>query len=218
MGRWDHPLLGIRLEMSKPSWNGDLESTSLTGSPTTSSATRSSFRVRDMSRWRWRRLGTVPDRSLRAGGDRIPEIPGSRSEPFAAVQVELDPASSEFDVHVRSDPASSDVGRACPHPGQGLGTAFESRARPRRNSPALSRRLLTARNVTGGLRSPATIYGPTFQGIERLWRGEREDLAEIYVPSGLMRILSDYRLHPAVLDACFQTMLALLPIWNSGRA
>ncbi len=60
-------------------------------------------------------------------------------------------------------------------------------------------------------------YGPTFQGMEQLWRGEREMLAAVRVPSGLNEHLSDYRLHPAVLDACFQTMLAAFPTWANER-
>jgi acyl transferase domain-containing protein/SAM-dependent methyltransferase/acyl carrier protein len=60
-------------------------------------------------------------------------------------------------------------------------------------------------------------YGPTFRGIALLWRGEREALAEIRIPRELREQRSDYRLHPAVLDACFQSALAALPA-NSWRA
>jgi acyl transferase domain-containing protein len=54
-------------------------------------------------------------------------------------------------------------------------------------------------------------YGPSFRGIARLWRGEREALAEICVPSDLCEQIADYRLHPAVLDACLQPTLATVP-------
>ena len=53
-----------------------------------------------------------------------------------------------------------------------------------------------ARSATADLLTSGYYYGPTFQGIEQLWRGEREMLAEIHVPSGLSEHLSDYRLHP----------------------
>ena len=42
-------------------------------------------------------------------------------------------------------------------------------------------------------------------------------LAEVVVPAVLKERLSDYRLHPAVLDACFQTMLAAFPTWTKER-
>lgn len=49
-------------------------------------------------------------------------------------------------------------------------------------------------------------FGPCFRGIARLWRGEREALAEIVVPDGLHAESDRYRVHPAVLDACLQTL------------
>ena len=49
-------------------------------------------------------------------------------------------------------------------------------------------------------------FGPCFRGIARLWRGEREALAEIVVPDGLHVESGRYRVHPAVLDACLQTL------------
>src|SRR5947209_295608 len=60
-------------------------------------------------------------------------------------------------------------------------------------------------------------YGPTFRGIALLWRGDREALAEIRIPQELNEQRSDYRLHPAVLDACFQCALAAFPA-DSWRA
>jgi NADPH:quinone reductase-like Zn-dependent oxidoreductase/SAM-dependent methyltransferase/short-subunit dehydrogenase/acyl carrier protein len=54
-------------------------------------------------------------------------------------------------------------------------------------------------------------YGPAFHGLRRLWRGEGEALADIRLPSSLQPELAGYRLHPAVLDACLQASLAVLP-------
>ena len=54
-------------------------------------------------------------------------------------------------------------------------------------------------------------YGPTFQGIEQIRRGDREALVEIQVPPDVEAKLADYRLHPAVLDACFQSVFAAVP-------
>ena len=47
-----------------------------------------------------------------------------------------------------------------------------------------------ARTVIADLPASGFDYGPTFQGIERLWRGDREMLAEIHAPSGVQRARS----------------------------
>jgi acyl transferase domain-containing protein len=51
-------------------------------------------------------------------------------------------------------------------------------------------------------------YGPRFQGVENIWRGDDELLGEIAMrePAG-----DHYLLHPTVLDACFQLLIAALP-------
>ena len=49
-------------------------------------------------------------------------------------------------------------------------------------------------------------FGPAFRGVRRLWRGPREALAEIEIPGGIRGEQARYRIHPAVLDACLQTL------------
>ncbi|WP_233281006.1 type I polyketide synthase [Paenibacillus algicola] len=55
-------------------------------------------------------------------------------------------------------------------------------------------------------------YGKSFQGIRQLWQGEGEALASVNVPLDISSDLTSYRIHPAVLDVCFQVMAAALPI------
>ena len=55
-------------------------------------------------------------------------------------------------------------------------------------------------------------YGPSFQGIQALWQGPNEALARLVVPEGVAGQLADYDVHPAVLDVCFQTLAAALPM------
>jgi myxalamid-type polyketide synthase MxaB len=72
--------------------------------------------------------------------------------------------------------------------------------------------------VTGGLdydqlsRWGVTL-GPSFQGLERLWRSDQgeEALGLVQLPEAALAELPRYRLHPALLDACIQTALALKP-------
>lgn len=51
-------------------------------------------------------------------------------------------------------------------------------------------------------------WGPTFQGVSRLWRGQREAWAEITVPAPIESQVARYQLHPAVADACGHVLTA----------
>ncbi|MCX7569419.1 type I polyketide synthase [Tumebacillus sp. DT12] len=56
------------------------------------------------------------------------------------------------------------------------------------------------------------VYGPTFQGIERLWHnGQGEVLVQIRVPDAILPEMGDYEMHPVVLDYMFQSLAAALP-------
>ena len=125
-------------------------------------------------------------------------------------QIVLD-TSSEFKIHVRSgapdhswSPHAYGIVRpADREPPADVDIAvIQQRCRDKMEREELYR-LLTAAGLE---------YGPSFQGVATLWRGEREALAEIGVPDALCRELEDYRWHPAVLDACLQPALATLPI------
>ena len=55
-------------------------------------------------------------------------------------------------------------------------------------------------------------YGPAFRGITSLWlsANKEEALGEVQAPEALIGSLGQYSLHPALLDACFQVLLATL--------
>jgi NADPH:quinone reductase-like Zn-dependent oxidoreductase/malonyl CoA-acyl carrier protein transacylase/SAM-dependent methyltransferase/acyl carrier protein/NADP-dependent 3-hydroxy acid dehydrogenase YdfG len=54
-------------------------------------------------------------------------------------------------------------------------------------------------------------YGPDFQGIKQLWRGQGEALGEVVVPEGIGNQIGDYQFHPAILDACLQCVFGTIP-------
>jgi natural product biosynthesis luciferase-like monooxygenase protein len=56
----------------------------------------------------------------------------------------------------------------------------------------------------------------SFQGIERLWRHDREALGLIKLPGTLEREADLYQVHPAFLDTCFQVLIAALPITTAS--
>jgi NAD(P)-dependent dehydrogenase (short-subunit alcohol dehydrogenase family)/acyl carrier protein len=52
----------------------------------------------------------------------------------------------------------------------------------------------------------------SFQGIEQLWRRDGEALGLVQLPKALEQETELYRIHPALLDACFQVLIATLPV------
>jgi myxalamid-type polyketide synthase MxaB len=53
-------------------------------------------------------------------------------------------------------------------------------------------------------------YGLSFRGVERIWRRNGEAIGRLRVPDAVASEASAYRIHPAVLDACFQVLAATL--------
>ncbi|MBV9708320.1 MAG: SDR family NAD(P)-dependent oxidoreductase, partial [Chloroflexi bacterium] len=55
------------------------------------------------------------------------------------------------------------------------------------------------------------FYGPAFQGVEQLWKGQDEVLAFIRTTPETQEGKQRYITHPAFLDACIQTWLQTIP-------
>lgn len=54
-------------------------------------------------------------------------------------------------------------------------------------------------------------YGPCFRGVRAIWRGDGEAIGRVELPGSLAQEASEYRAHPALLDACDQVFAAALP-------
>ncbi|MFF8811781.1 SDR family NAD(P)-dependent oxidoreductase [Streptomyces pactum] len=61
-----------------------------------------------------------------------------------------------------------------------------------------------------GLHRAGLEYGPAFQGLDGLWRGEREAVARLRVPEDVAADRDAYGVHPALLDACLQVLAQAL--------
>jgi acyl transferase domain-containing protein len=58
-------------------------------------------------------------------------------------------------------------------------------------------------------------WGPAFRCVQQLWSGEHECLARIVAPDSIRDLTLQKFIHPALLDACFHPVIALLPpTWN----
>lgn len=53
-------------------------------------------------------------------------------------------------------------------------------------------------------------YGPAFQGIQQIWKHEHQAIALITLPEGVEQEKL-YHIHPALLDACLQVILSVIP-------
>lgn len=55
-------------------------------------------------------------------------------------------------------------------------------------------------------------WGPCFQGMHQVWRGEGEALGCVQVPAPLAGEVGRYRFHPAVSDSCGHALVATVPL------
>ena len=210
-GKSVHPLLGNRLEVAKPSWSAVLDTAGLTY--------LIDHRIGDSIIFPgagYVEMALAAARETFGSGPCVVEniefqkflVLDELAAPVA--QVVLDPSSSEFEIYSRSN--ATDGGwdlhaQGCVRSSNGASAArVDTAAIRRRCTEEYTQAECNQRFAECGYH-----YGPTFQGVARLWRGEREVIAEIDAPSGVREQLSEYRLHPAVLDACFQTLLPTLP-------
>jgi len=79
--------------------------------------------------------------------------------------------------------------------------------------------LMTIQNRLPGIREKADIYakfdsigldyGPQFQGLQTIWHGRDEALGRLNPTPQSESGLADYHIHPTILDASFQLLVAL---------
>ncbi|MDC3954532.1 type I polyketide synthase [Polyangium jinanense] len=140
------------------------------------------------------------DRMLPVGKD--PE----RRVQFVLVDEEAGRAS--FQVSSREAGAKSWTRHAAGKVRTGVGApgARISRERPRvlqaRCPTVVDAEAFYRRMEEGGL-----FYGRSFRGLEQMWLGNEEGLARVFLPADVAVNADQYQVHPALLDACFQTLV-----------
>lgn len=60
-------------------------------------------------------------------------------------------------------------------------------------------------------RDRGLVYGPSFQPLLHLATGTSQALGDVTLPDGVAEEAGSYRLHPSLLDACFQTLGGGMP-------
>lgn len=61
-------------------------------------------------------------------------------------------------------------------------------------------------------------YGPQFQAVRSLRKGDGQSLGEVRIADRLSEQAADYLLHPSLLDACLQTLAAALKLDDISSA
>ena len=60
-------------------------------------------------------------------------------------------------------------------------------------------------------------YGPAFQGLTELRAGQGRAIGHVRAPQSIRSELAEFRLHPAILDACLQVLAAAFPADGDQR-
>src|SRR5690606_38461875 len=61
----------------------------------------------------------------------------------------------------------------------------------------------------GAMQRRGLEYGPAFQSVQQWWRQEQSVQAALRLPAAVAGEAAGYQLHPALLDGCFQLLVAL---------
>ena len=207
LGKPGHPLLGRSLRSARPAWQCDLlvkhvpylADHRVQGAvvlPATAYLEIAMAAVREMSGGMGCLLEDV----------KLNKVCFVADEGELRLQTLADSEEGMFQIHSREPDgqwtihASGIVRRLDPEAGQ---PTFSPSAVQQRCP-----RELSATECYEAFRKVGLSFGPAFQGVERIWRGEREAIGLIRAPESLGTKLDQYCFHPAVLDSCFHVIAA----------
>jgi len=142
------------------------------------------------------------------------------------LQVILSPgADAAASVHIYSCPRDAEqanrswtlhaTAKICPEPDPVISPLIEQEA-PAQVQARCSEQI-SGQDYYLRLRESGVDYGPSFQSITQLWRCDGEMLGEVKVPDESHREFDACQFHPALLDACFQTLGAGVAAQATGN-
>jgi acyl transferase domain-containing protein len=211
LGYQDHPLLGRPLAEPQPTWELELNRRALTY--------LDDHRIQGAVLYPgagYIEMGLAAGRLAFGADDHAVEAIAFRKALFLPegatpqVRVQLDPATAAFRIYSRAQSAQRWT----------LHADGKLRQRQERMTPQLvaleplrarCTEELDGQECYARFAGQGFQYGTCFQGIARLWRGTGEALAQIEPPATIVEDIDAYQLHPAILDACFQVLIAVNP-------
>ncbi|MGE0127974.1 MAG: type I polyketide synthase [Blastocatellales bacterium] len=214
LGRWVHPLLGRRLASAHPAWENDLDGHLLPylddhriqgivtypGAAYVESALAVASEV----------FGAGQGATLTLEDVEFQKALFLADGEMTRLQVIFDPGAASFDIYSRTkDPRQQWMRHA-------TGKLYQENGAAQPVAPCSLDKIRSrcAQDISD-LCYPALWgfgleLGPSFQGIERLWRGDREALAMIRLSEKVAENLQGYQFHPTLIDSCFQSLLGNL--------
>ncbi|ASO20820.1 hybrid polyketide synthase/nonribosomal peptide synthetase FtdB [Actinoalloteichus hoggarensis] len=207
LGRVDHPLLGRRMLNVEPVWESrlDVETTPyladhrIQGNVVFPAAGYLEMAVQAVRAMTGGVEATIADVSLR-------KALFLADDAATTVQFAFSSADAGFTIAtVTGDDQEPSV-----HASGVLRTGQRRRLTARLDSDAIRARTarhLDAEACYSGLADLGYEYGPAFQCIEEVWVGADEALARIRPAKVLGDDAAGHHFHPALLDACFQSLL-----------
>ncbi|MFI0112530.1 amino acid adenylation domain-containing protein [Streptomyces globisporus] len=210
LGHRDHPLLGRRTDATEPTWQARLDTEAL--------PYLADHRIQDMVVFPaagYLEMAAQAVLRLTGGTTAVLADIDLRKALFLpdgedrTVEVSLSLENAAFTV---ASPTGEDGERAV-HASGIVRTGQRRRTAPPLDAPAIragSRRHLEGPDCYTALAALGYHYGPAFQAVEELWIGADEVLARIRPPRAIGDDAAGHHLHPVLLDACFQTLLAPL--------
>ncbi|WP_030719425.1 non-ribosomal peptide synthetase/type I polyketide synthase [Streptomyces griseus] len=210
LGHHDHPLLGRRTDATEPTWQLRLDTEAL--------PYLADHRIQDTV--------VLPAAGyLEMAAQAVLRLTGSTTAVLAdidlrkalflpdgedrTVEVSLSLENAAFTI---ASPTGEDGERAV-HASGIVRTGQRRRTAPPLDAPAIrarSRRHIEGPDCYTALAALGYHYGPAFQAMEEVWIGADEVLARIRPPRAIGDDAAGHHLHPALLDACFQTLLTPL--------
>ncbi|MCZ8519462.1 MULTISPECIES: type I polyketide synthase [Paenibacillus] len=214
-----HPLLGKRLASPLPTWEKELNLTSL--GYLRDHEIQSTIVYPGAA---YVEMGMSAAREVY--GDAVSGLAGEvrfRKALFipagmnVLLRLVLDPDKAEFQIYSTSRPDRQEwtlhaAGKLLAHVGMGPGV---------QHLPLLQARCtqeIDRERCYSHFRKLGLEYGPAFRGIHRLFQGGEEALAQVEIPSAIEPELEQYSIHPAVLDVGFQVLAAALPFRDEEAA
>lgn len=216
LGRQDHPLLGRPLQVPQPTWELEINRRCL--------SYLDDHRIQGATVYpgaAYIEMGLAAAGQIFGAGSYAVEELAFRKALFLPdhtspkLQLSLNPDTAAFAIYSRTQAASPWTLHAT---GELRQRQESSRARRLDLHDLRSR----CREESAGPECYAHFsrqgfeYGPCFQGIARLWRGDSEALAQLQIATADAAEDQNYHLHPTVLDACFQVLIAINP--GDGQA
>ncbi len=211
LGATPHPLLGYRLAAARPVWETEIGAHTL--SYLSDHAVKGATVFPGAA---YAEMALAAGREVFGSGDFAVEriqferalfLPdGERPK----VQTSVDAEGASFEIHSRTGAggwARNAAGQLAQRSAQAR-TAIDQSEIAQRCAPPLDAEACYSRFAEQGFH-----YGPAFRKISRIAIGEGEALAWL---DDLSMAGDEYQIHPTVLDACFQVLVATDPLRSAG--